>query len=105
VHNNSDLAIWGLRLEWHLGITPMDRTDEIPQLAAGKEVVVERQLNPGDGKHRFEADLVFRDAAGITWRRKISGELEEIPRPQPGADSDHAPEATSLTVRQPHQPR
>jgi hypothetical protein len=81
VQNNSDLAIWGLRLEWHLGTNPIDTPNEIPELAAGKQVTVERRLDRADGELRLEADLLFRDAAGVTWRRRISGELEEIPAP------------------------
>lgn len=79
VKNNSDLAIWGLLLQWHLGAIPIGKADEVPQLAAGQETTVDRKVDPGDGELRFEADLTFRDSAGITWRRKIRGELEEIP--------------------------
>jgi hypothetical protein len=77
VENNSTLAIWGLHLEWHLGTIPKGRSYEVPQLAAGKQVTVEWLLLPEDDEFRFEADLLFRDAAGITWRRKNNGELEE----------------------------
>jgi hypothetical protein len=77
VRNDSEFPISNLEFRWHLGTAAIGEPDHLLQLLPCREEIRKRPVDPGDGLLRFEADLVFRDAAGVRWLRKPDGELME----------------------------
>jgi hypothetical protein len=83
VENRSDLPIYDVLTSWHLGTMPRGTTVVTAILLPGQKMYSEKNLpddfpSTGDPTN-LGAVAFFRDAAGIYWRSRPDGRLEEIP--------------------------
>jgi hypothetical protein len=91
VENHSELPIYDVLTSWHLGTMPDGTTVVTAILLPGQKMYSEKNLpddfpSTGDPM-RLGAVAFFRDAAGIHWRSRPNGSLDEIP-------PDHLPPHT-----------
>jgi hypothetical protein len=86
VENRSELPIYDVLTSWHLGTMPNGTTVVTAILLPGQKMYSDKNLpddfpSTGDPM-RLGAVAFFRDAAGIHWRSRPDGRLEEIPSDQ-----------------------
>jgi hypothetical protein len=90
VRNASDQPIYDLRFSWHRGTAPQRQGEAMVPLMPGRDAYatcpVPEDL-PENNRGLFGAVAFFRDAAGIFWRARPDGQLDEIP---PGQEPPHS---------------
>lgn len=78
IANDSNEPIYDAQVRWHRG-TAADGSDEpVPMVLPHEEVHATHGFPPDTNMEYAGAVLVFRDAAGITWRRRLDGTLTEL---------------------------
>jgi hypothetical protein len=85
VMNTSEQHIYNVTISWHLGTEPKGRRPLMP-LMPGNEDKDIQPVPAGAPPDKFGAVAFFRDAAGVTWRTRPDGQLDEIP---PGQEPPH----------------
>jgi hypothetical protein len=85
VVNTSEQPVYSVIISWHIGHRPEARRHLAP-LMPGAEAKDTKSVPPGTAPAVFGAVAFFRDAAGVTWRTRPDGQLEEIP---PGQEPPH----------------
>ena len=70
-----------LIISWHLGTMPKGQRYLTP-LMPGAQDEDTQPVPPGADADKFGAVAFFRDAAGVTWRTRPDGQLDEIPAGQ-----------------------
>jgi hypothetical protein len=84
--NSSGRPIYHLTLSWHRGTAPWGARDERDSQMPGDDWTSKRALPDdlprGADPQLFGAVLWFDDAAGVRWRRRPDGQLDEIPPDQ-----------------------
>jgi hypothetical protein len=85
VMNTSEQPIYNVTVSWHLGTEPNGRHPLMPVMP-GKEDKDMQPVPAGAPPDKFGAVAFFRDAAGVTWRTRPDGQLDEIP---PGQEPPH----------------
>ena len=82
IKNSSKQPVHDIRISWRRGTAPWGEPDQIPGLLPGEQEDRTRSLDPdlpsSVNRSLFGAVAFFRDAAGVTWRTRPDGELEEI---------------------------
>jgi hypothetical protein len=83
IKNTSGQPVYDLTIGWHKGTAPWGEPDHIPVLMPSGEVTRIRTL-PADrpaavDRTLFGAVARFRDAAGVHWRLRPDGQLDEEP--------------------------
>jgi hypothetical protein len=81
VVNTSQQPVYNVIISWHLGHRP-ERRRHLSPLMPGAEEKDTRSVPPDTDPAIFGAVAFFRDAAGVTWRTRPDGQLEEIPSGQ-----------------------
>jgi hypothetical protein len=81
VRNASDQPVYDLRFSWHRGTAPYRQGEAMRPLMPQDDGYATCSL-PGDlpanSRDLFGAVAFFRDAAGIYWRARPDGQLDEI---------------------------
>jgi hypothetical protein len=85
VVNTSQQPVYNVIISWHLGHRPEGQHYLTP-LMPGHEATDSRRAPPDTDPTIFGATAFFRDAAGMTWRTRPDGQLEEI---TPGQEPPH----------------
>lgn len=85
VMNSSEQPVYNVTISWHLGTQPKGPR-YLPPLMPGDEDKDMQPVPPGAPPDKFGAVAFFRDAAGVTWRTRPDGQLDEIP---PGQEPPH----------------
>ena len=85
VMNASEQPVYNVTISWHLGTEPKGPR-YFPPLMPGDEDKDIQPVPPGAPPDKFGAVAFFRDAAGVTWRTRPDGQLDEIP---PGQEPPH----------------
>lgn len=81
VMNTSQQPVYNVIIGWHLGTAPKGQHHRMP-LMPGAEDKDTEPVPPGAVPEMFGAVVFFRDAAGVTWRTRPDGQLDEIPARQ-----------------------
>jgi hypothetical protein len=79
--NASQQPVYNVIISWHLGTMPKGQRYLTP-LMPGAEDEDTQPVPPGADADKFGAVAFFRDAAGVTWRTRPDGQLDEIPAGQ-----------------------
>jgi hypothetical protein len=85
VMNASQQPVYNVIISWHLGTMPKGRhcLKALMPDAEDKDI---QPVPPGAPPEKFGAVAFFRDAAGVTWRTRPDGQLDEVP---PGQEPPH----------------
>jgi Sec-independent protein translocase protein TatA len=78
VVNTSEQPVYSVLISWRLGDRGESQRHLMP-LMPGAEAKDTRAVPPGADPAAFNAVAFFRDAAGVTWRTWLDGQLDEIP--------------------------
>lgn len=81
VINTSEQPVYRVIISWHLGTAPKGQHRRLP-LMPGAEDKDTEPVPSGARPEMFGAVAFFRDAAGVTWRTRPDGQLDEIPAGQ-----------------------
>jgi hypothetical protein len=80
IKNTSERPVFDLAVTWYQGADPVGETDRFPIFMPGQQTHYQHtasyRTQPPD---RFVAVLRFRDAAGVHWRLRQGGYLDEEP--------------------------
>jgi hypothetical protein len=79
VKNTSDQPVYELQFSWHVGDLPPTRHQRQRPLIPGEEVTNDAAVPDGFDPDEFGVAAIFRDRAGIWWRTRPNGRLEELP--------------------------
>lgn len=79
VRNSSNEPIYELRFGWYKGVAA-DGSDELEPmtLLPGEEAAATHEFPAGTNMNVVGATLIFRDTAGILWRRRLDGTLTDL---------------------------
>jgi len=83
IKNSSEQPVYDITINWHQGTAPLSGPHHIAVLMPGGETISNRLL-PADlpttvDRTLFGAVARFRDAAGVQWRLRPDGQLDEEP--------------------------
>ena len=79
--NASQQPVYNVTISWHLGTMPKGQHHLMPLMPGAEDVAIE-PVPPGAPTEKLGAVAFFRDAAGVTWRTRPDGQLDEIPAGQ-----------------------
>jgi hypothetical protein len=85
VTNTSQQPVYQVTISWYLGTQPKGQRS-LPPLMPGADNKDTQPVPTGAPQDKFGAVAFFRDAAGVTWRTRPDGQLDEIP---PGQEPPH----------------
>jgi hypothetical protein len=79
VQNSSNEPIFDAQFRWYKGVAP-DGTSEVEPmtLLPGEEAQETHEFPPETVMDHAGAVLIFRDAAGVQWRRRLDGTLTDL---------------------------
>jgi hypothetical protein len=87
VNNSSSEPISDIRVNWHLASAPEGAPDLVDRMMPGEEKTLYREPPANAVYGTLGADVQFRDARGVTWRRTLAdGALTEV-GPGEGAEA------------------
>lgn len=81
VMNTSQQPVYNVLISWHLGTAPKGRCHLMPLMPGAEDKDIQ-PVPPDADAEKFGAVAFFRDAAGVTWRTRPDGQLDEIPAGQ-----------------------
>lgn len=79
VRNTSEQPIYDVEISWHLGTAARGQHGFPTPLMPGDEVSMTRQFPENADPQLLGAVVFFRDAAGVRWRERPDGQLDEVP--------------------------
>jgi hypothetical protein len=87
VDNKSELPVYDIQVNFREGgrpveVTVVNGTDRQPVMAPGGKFTC---TATNDTAGEIDADLVFRDSAGVWWRRDSQGQITDCGSDQPAA--------------------
>ncbi len=85
--NTSEQPVYEPRFSWHHSDLPATQNQLKRPLMPGEEVSTEAPVPADSGPDKFGVVAIFRDRAGIWWRARPDGRLEELP---PGSEPPHS---------------
>jgi hypothetical protein len=85
VVNTSEQPVYNVIISWRLDGRPEGQRHLMP-IMPGDDAKDTKSVPSGADPATFGAVAFFRDAAGVTWRTRPDGQLEEIP---PGQEPPH----------------
>jgi hypothetical protein len=81
VMNTSQQPVYNVTISWHLGTAPKGQHYLMPLMPGAEDKDI-KLVPPGADPKMFGAVAFFRDAAGVTWRARPDGQIDEIPAGQ-----------------------
>jgi hypothetical protein len=81
VINTSEQPVYNVLISWHLGTVPQGQRHLMPLMPGAEDKDIQ-PVPSGSAEGQFGAVAFFRDAAGVTWRTRPDGQLDEIPTGQ-----------------------
>ena len=80
IKNSSEQPVFDLAVTWYRGTEPAGQTDRFPIFMPGQQTDYQHTASyKPQQADRFRAVLRFRDAAGVHWRLRQGGYLDEEP--------------------------
>jgi hypothetical protein len=79
--NASQQPVYNVIISWHLGHEPKGPHYLMPLMPGAEDKDIQA-VPPGAEPKMLGAVAFFRDAAGVTWRTRPDGQLDEIPAGQ-----------------------
>jgi len=87
IKNTSEQPVYEARFSCHDGDRPATQNQLKRPLIPGEEVSSDAVVPAESGPDKFGVVAIFRDRAGIWWRARPDGRLEELP---PGSEPPHS---------------